>query len=78
MIAVRPGYNRRARVVAGEVITARHRHIALLVADCYFMEMLDRRTLFFSMKNSYRSRLRNRIAARFVGSQPCRLPSGGR
>ncbi|MCW2893349.1 MAG: major facilitator superfamily 1 [Actinomycetia bacterium] len=41
MIAVRPGYNRRARVVAGEVITARHRHIALLVAGCYFMEMLD-------------------------------------
>jgi hypothetical protein len=23
------------------MITARHRHIALLVAGCYFMEMLD-------------------------------------
>jgi hypothetical protein len=23
------------------VITARHRHVALLVAGCYFMEMLD-------------------------------------
>jgi len=24
------------------VITARHRNVALLVAGCYFMEMLDR------------------------------------
>jgi len=38
---IEPGYNRRPRVVGGEVITARHRHIALLVAGCYFMEMLD-------------------------------------
>jgi hypothetical protein len=29
------------RVVGGEVITARHRNVALLVAGCYFMEMLD-------------------------------------
>jgi hypothetical protein len=36
-----PGYNRRAGVVGAEVITARHRNIALLVAGCYFMEMLD-------------------------------------
>jgi hypothetical protein len=36
-----PEYNRRARTVAAEVITARHRYIALLVAGCYFMEMLD-------------------------------------
>jgi hypothetical protein len=36
-----PGHNRRARVVGAEVITARHRDIALLVAGCYFMEMLD-------------------------------------
>jgi MFS family permease len=35
------GYNRRAGVVGPEVITARHRNIALLVAGCYFMEMLD-------------------------------------
>jgi hypothetical protein len=39
--AVEPGYNRRARVVGAGVITARHRNIALLVAGCYFMEMLD-------------------------------------
>ena len=38
---VEPGYNRPARVVAREVITERHRNIALLVAGCYFMEMLD-------------------------------------
>ena len=36
-----PGYNRQARVVGADVITARHRHVALLVAGCYFMEMLD-------------------------------------
>ena len=30
-----------AGVVGAEVITARHRHVALLVAGCYFMEMLD-------------------------------------
>jgi len=36
-----PGYNRRAGVVGAEVITARHRNIALLVAGCFFMEMLD-------------------------------------
>ena len=41
MDPIEPGYNRRARVVGGEVITARHRNIALLVAGCYFMEMLD-------------------------------------
>jgi hypothetical protein len=34
-------HNRRPGVVAAEVITARHRHVALLVAGCYFMEMLD-------------------------------------
>jgi hypothetical protein len=39
--AIEPGYNQRARVVGGEVITARHRNIALLVAGCFFMEMLD-------------------------------------
>jgi hypothetical protein len=37
----RTGYNRRPGVVAPDVITPRHRHIALLVAGCYFMEMLD-------------------------------------
>jgi hypothetical protein len=31
----------RPSVVAPDVITVRHRHIALLVAGCYFMEMLD-------------------------------------
>jgi hypothetical protein len=36
-----PGYNRRPGVVAPHVITARHRRIALLVAGCYFTEMLD-------------------------------------
>ena len=41
MDPIEPGYNRRPRVVGGEVITARHRNIALLVAGCYFMEMLD-------------------------------------
>jgi hypothetical protein len=41
MDPLEPGCNRRARVVAAEVITARHRNIALLVAGCYFMEMLD-------------------------------------
>jgi hypothetical protein len=35
------GYNGRAPVVGGEVITARHRNITLLVAGCFFMEMLD-------------------------------------
>jgi MFS family permease len=35
------GYNRRESVVGGEVITTRHRNIALLVAGCSFMEMLD-------------------------------------
>lgn len=40
-LARRRGYNRCPGVVAAEVITARHRHIALLVAGCYFMEMLD-------------------------------------
>ena len=39
---VEPGYNRPACVVAREAITERHRNIALLVAGCYFMEMLDR------------------------------------
>jgi hypothetical protein len=41
MDPIEPGYNRQARVVGADVITARHRHIALLVAGCYFMEMLD-------------------------------------
>jgi hypothetical protein len=41
MDPIEPGYNRRVRAVAAEVITARHRDIALLVAGCYFMEMLD-------------------------------------
>jgi MFS family permease len=41
MTAVESGYNRPARVVGRNVITARHRNIALLVAGCYFMEMLD-------------------------------------
>ena len=36
-----PGYNRPAGVVGRKVITERHRNIALLVAGCYFMEMLD-------------------------------------
>lgn len=35
------GYNQDAGIVASHVITARHRNIALLVAGCYFMEMLD-------------------------------------
>ena len=35
------GYNRRPGVVATDVITPRHRNTALLVAGCYFMEMLD-------------------------------------
>jgi MFS family permease len=35
------GHNGRGGVVAGEVITARHRSTALLVSGCYFMEMLD-------------------------------------
>jgi MFS family permease len=35
------GYNRHPGVVAPDVITPRHRNIALLVAGCYFMEMLD-------------------------------------
>ena len=35
------GYNRPPEVVSASVITARHRHVALLVAGCYFMEMLD-------------------------------------
>jgi hypothetical protein len=35
------GYNRRAGVVGAQVIIARHRNLALLVAGCYFMEMLD-------------------------------------
>jgi hypothetical protein len=38
---IEPGYNRRTRFVGARVITARHRHVALLVAGCYFMEMLD-------------------------------------
>jgi len=42
-----PGYNRRAGVVPADVITARHRNIALLVAGCYFMEMLDGTNIFF-------------------------------
>jgi len=41
MDPIEPGYNRRDGVVAAEVITRRHRNIALLVAGCYFMEMLD-------------------------------------
>jgi hypothetical protein len=41
MDTIEPGYNRRARAVAAEVITASHRNVALLVAGCYFMEMLD-------------------------------------
>jgi hypothetical protein len=36
-----PGYNRRPGVVAADVITPQHRNVALLVAGCYFMEMLD-------------------------------------
>jgi hypothetical protein len=36
-----PRHNRRPSVVGHQVITARHRDIALLVAGCYFMEMLD-------------------------------------
>ena len=35
------GYNRRPHIVGADVITAHHRNIALLVAGCYFMEMLD-------------------------------------
>jgi hypothetical protein len=38
---IEPGCNRQARVVGAEVIIARHRNIALLVAGCYFMEMLE-------------------------------------
>jgi hypothetical protein len=38
---IEPGYNQRTCVVAGDVITTRHRNIALLVAGCFFMEMLD-------------------------------------
>jgi hypothetical protein len=41
MDPIEPGYNRRTRVVGGEVIIARHRNIALLVAGCLFMDMLD-------------------------------------
>jgi MFS family permease len=41
MDPIEPGYNWRVRAVAAQVITARHRDIALLVAGCYFMEMLD-------------------------------------
>jgi hypothetical protein len=41
MDPIEPGYNWPVRAVAVEVITARHRHVALLVAGCYFMEMLD-------------------------------------
>jgi hypothetical protein len=37
-----PGYNGHPGIVAACVITVRHRNIALLVAGCYFMEMLDR------------------------------------
>jgi hypothetical protein len=58
------------------VITARHRNIALLVAGCYFMEMLDDENYRF-MKRSRRSRLRNRIVASF-GGQLRWLPCGGR
>jgi hypothetical protein len=36
-----PGHNGHRRVVEPVVIIARHRNTALLVADCYFMEMLD-------------------------------------
>jgi hypothetical protein len=36
-----PGYNRPRSVVEAEVISAHHRNVALLVAGCYFMEMLD-------------------------------------
>ena len=41
MDPIEPGYNRRPGVVADDVITAQHRNISLLVAGCYFMEMLD-------------------------------------
>jgi hypothetical protein len=41
MDPIEPGYNWRVRAVAAEVITARHRDIALLVAGCCFIEMLD-------------------------------------
>jgi hypothetical protein len=41
MNSIERGYNGQERVVGGDVITARHRRIALLVAGCYFMEMLD-------------------------------------
>jgi hypothetical protein len=41
MFRGKSGYNRRAGVVGAGVITAQHRHIALVVAGCYFMEMLD-------------------------------------
>jgi hypothetical protein len=37
----RPGYLHRAAADVRVMITARHRNIALLVAGCYFMEMLD-------------------------------------
>lgn len=68
MDAVKPGYNRQARVVGAEVITARHRNIALLVAGCDFMEMLDDEH-FLSMKLSRRSRPRNQIIAGLGGGQ---------
>src|SRR5271163_4768141 len=37
----RRGHNGPCGVVAGEVITARHRSTALLVSGCFFMESLD-------------------------------------
>jgi hypothetical protein len=41
MDPIEPGYNGQARVVGSDVITVRHRNVALLVVGCYFMEMLD-------------------------------------
>jgi hypothetical protein len=35
------GYKVRIGVVGSEVIDARHRNVALLVAGCLFMDMLD-------------------------------------
>jgi hypothetical protein len=48
MDAHEPGYNRRTCIVGADVITARHRHIALLVAGCFFMEMLDGTNILIS------------------------------
>jgi hypothetical protein len=51
---VAPGkrHNRQACVVAREVITERHRNIALLVAGCYFMEMPDGTNMYDRLGSS--------------------------